>query len=106
MKTQALKQALDKWQFDAAIGGARRNEEKSRAKERIFRFRREQPSWDPTNQRPALWNLHNPRSHQGESVRVFPNSTWPELDFVLYIFMENLPVTSLTFPRHRGSETR
>src|SRR3546814_7531215 len=92
MKTQALKQALDKWQFDAAIGGARRDEEKSRAKERIFSFRSEQHRWDPKNQRPELWNLYNTRIHKGESVRVFPISNWTELDVWLYIFRENIPV--------------
>src|SRR3546814_5512270 len=80
MKTQALKQALDRWGFDAAIGGARRDEEKSRAKERIFSFRSAAHRWDPKNQRPELWNLYNTRIHKGESVRVFPISNWTELD--------------------------
>ena len=101
MKTQALKQALDKWTFDAAIGGARRDEEKSRAKERIFSFRNEQHRWDPKNQRPELWNLYNTRIHKGESVRVFPISNWTELDVWLYIFRENIPVPSLYFAKER-----
>jgi len=101
MKTQALKQALDKWQFDAAIGGARRDEEKSRAKERIFSFRSAQHRWDPKNQRPELWNLYNTRIHKGESVRVFPLSNWTELDIWLYIYRENIPVPSLYFARER-----
>ena len=101
MKTQALKQALDKWGFDAAIGGARRDEEKSRAKERIFSFRSAQHRWDPKNQRPELWNLFNTRIHKGESVRVFPISNWTELDVWLYIFRENIPVPSLYFARER-----
>ena len=101
MKTQALKQALDKWGFDAAIGGARRDEEKSRAKERIFSFRSAQHRWDPKNQRPELWNLFNTRIHKGESVRVFPISNWTELDVWLYIFRESIPVPSLYFARER-----
>ena len=101
MKTQALKQALSKWGFDAAIGGARRDEEKSRAKERIFSFRNEQHRWDPKNQRPELWNLYNTRTHKGESVRVFPISNWTELDVWLYIFRENIPVPSLYFAKER-----
>jgi sulfate adenylyltransferase subunit 2 len=101
MKTQALKQALDRWQFDAAIGGARRDEEKSRAKERIFSFRNAQHRWDPKNQRPELWNLYNTRIHKGESVRVFPISNWTELDVWLYIFRENIAVPSLYFARER-----
>ena len=101
MKTQALKQALDKWAFDAAIGGARRDEEKSRAKERIFSFRSEQHRWDPKNQRPELWSLYNTRIHKGESVRVFPISNWTELDVWLYIFRENIPVPSLYFAKER-----
>ena len=101
MKTQALKQALDKWAFDAAIGGARRDEEKSRAKERIFSFRSEQHRWDPKNQRPELWNLYNTRIHKGESVRVFPISNWTELDVWLYIYREKIPVPSLYFARER-----
>jgi len=101
MKTQALKQALDKWGFDAAIGGARRDEEKSRAKERIFSFRSAQHRWDPKNQRPELWNLFNTRIHKGESVRVFPISNWTELDVWLYILRESIPVPSLYFARER-----
>ena len=101
MKTQALKQALDKWQFDAAIGGARRDEEKSRAKERIFSFRSSAHRWDAKNQRPELWNLYNTRIHKGESVRVFPISNWTELDVWLYIFRENIPVPSLYLARER-----
>ena len=101
MKTQGLKQALDKWGFDAAIGGARRDEEKSRAKERIFSFRSAQHRWDPKNQRPELWNLFNTRIHKGESVRVFPISNWTELDVWLYIFRENIPVPSLYFAKER-----
>ncbi|MBP7158592.1 MAG: sulfate adenylyltransferase subunit 2, partial [Thermomonas sp.] len=101
MKTQGLKQALDKWGFDAAIGGARRDEEKSRAKERIFSFRNDQHRWDPKNQRPELWNLYNTRIHAGESVRVFPISNWTELDVWLYIYRENIPVPSLYLARER-----
>jgi sulfate adenylyltransferase subunit 2 len=101
MKTQGLKQALDQHGFDAAIGGARRDEEKSRAKERIFSFRSAQHRWDPKNQRPELWNLFNTRIHKGESVRVFPISNWTELDVWLYIFRENIPVPSLYFARER-----
>ena len=95
MKTQSLKQALDKYAFDAAIGGARRDEEKSRAKERVFSFRNAQHRWDPKNQRPELWNLYNARIKKGESVRVFPLSNWTELDIWLYIYRENIPVPSL-----------
>ena len=101
MKTQALKQALEKWGFDAAVGGARRDEEKSRAKERIFSFRNAQHRWDPKSQRPELWNLYNTRIHKGESVRVFPISNWTELDVWLYIFRENIPVPSLYFAKER-----
>ena len=101
MKTQALKQALDKWGFDAAIGGARRDEEKSRAKERIFSFRNAQHRWDPKQQRPELWNLYNTRIHKGESVRVFPISNWTELDVWLYIYRENIPVPSLYLAAER-----
>ncbi len=97
MKTQALRQALDAGAFDAAIGGARRDEEKSRAKERIFSFRNEHHRWDPKNQRAELWNLYNTRIHKGESVRVFPISNWTELDVWLYILRENIPVPSLYF---------
>ncbi len=101
MKTQALKQALDKFGFDAAIGGARRDEEKSRAKERVFSFRSAQHRWDPKNQRPELWNLYNARIHKGESVRVFPISNWTELDVWLYIFREKIPVPSLYLAAER-----
>mgnify|MGYP003296348270 CR=1 FL=1 len=101
MKTQALKQALDASGFDAAIGGARRDEEKSRAKERIFSFRNAQHRWDPKNQRPELWNLYNTRIHRGESVRVFPISNWTELDVWLYIYREKIPVPSLYFAAER-----
>ncbi len=101
MKTQGLKQALDKFAFDAAIGGARRDEEKSRAKERVFSFRSAQHRWDPKNQRPELWNLYNARIHKGESVRVFPLSNWTELDIWLYIFRERIPVPSLYLAKVR-----
>ena len=101
MKTQALKQALDRFGFDAAIGGARRDEEKSRAKERIFSFRNAQHRWDPKNQRPELWNLYNARIHRGESVRAFPLSNWTELDIWLYIYREGIPVPSLYFAAER-----
>lgn len=101
MKTQALKQALDQGDFDAAIGGARRDEEKSRAKERVFSFRSAQHRWDPKNQRPELWNLYNARIHKGESVRVFPLSNWTELDIWLYIYREGIEVPSLYFARER-----
>jgi sulfate adenylyltransferase subunit 2 len=101
MKTQALKQALDLGGFDAAIGGARRDEEKSRAKERVFSFRTAQHRWDPKSQRPELWNLYNTRIHKGESVRVFPISNWTELDVWLYIFREKIPVPSLYFADER-----
>lgn len=101
MKTQALRQALDRFGFDAAIGGARRDEEKSRAKERIFSFRSAQHRWDPRHQRPELWNLYNTRIHKGESVRVFPLSNWTELDVWLYIYRERIPVPSLYFAAPR-----
>ena len=101
MKTQGLKQALDKYGFDAAIGGARRDEEKSRAKERIFSFRNAQHRWDPKSQRPELWNLYNARIHKGESVRAFPLSNWTELDIWLYIYRENIPVPSLYLAAQR-----
>ena len=101
MKTQALKQALDAGGFDAAIGGARRDEEKSRAKERIFSFRSAQHRWDPKAQRPELWSLYNARIHKGESVRVFPLSNWTELDIWLYIYREEIPVPSLYFAAQR-----
>jgi len=95
MKTQGLKQALDKHRFDAAFGGARRDEEKSRAKERVFSFRSGQHRWDPKNQRPELWNLYNTRVHKGESMRVFPLSNWTELDIWQYIYRENIEIPSL-----------
>jgi sulfate adenylyltransferase subunit 2 len=101
MKTQALKQALDQYGFDAAIGGARRDEEKSRAKERVFSFRNAQHRWDPKSQRPELWNLFNTRLHKGESVRVFPLSNWTELDVWLYIQREAIPVVPLYFAAER-----
>ncbi|MGA9342154.1 MAG: sulfate adenylyltransferase subunit CysD [Rhodanobacteraceae bacterium] len=101
MKTQALKQALEKHQFDAAIGGARRDEEKSRAKERVFSFRNAQHRWDPKRQRPELWNLYNARIAKGESVRVFPLSNWTELDIWLYIYREQIEVPSLYFAAER-----
>jgi len=95
MKTQGLKQALDKYKFDAAFGGARRDEEKARAKERIFSFRTEQHRWDAKNQRPELWNVFNTRVHKGESMRVFPLSNWTELDIWQYIYKENIEIPSL-----------
>ena len=99
MKTDALKQALDLHQFDAAFGGARRDEEKSRAKERIFSFRSAGHGWDPRNQRPELWNLFNTRIRQGETMRVFPLSNWTELDVWEYIMLEKIPVVPLYFAR-------
>ena len=101
MKTQALKQALDQHGFDAAVGGARRDEEKSRAKERVFSFRNAQHRWDPKSQRPELWDLYNARVHKGESVRVFPLSNWTELDIWLYIYREAIDVPSLYFAAPR-----
>lgn len=101
MKTEALKQALDKYGFDAAFGGARRDEEKSRAKERIFSFRTKSHSWDPRDQRPELWNLINTRIAAGESVRVFPLSNWTELDIWQYIAIEKIPVVPLYFAKER-----
>lgn len=101
MKTDALKQALDKYGFDAAFGGARRDEEKSRAKERIFSFRDSRHRWDPKNQRPELWNLYNARKNKGESIRVFPLSNWTELDIWQYIFLENIPIVPLYFAKQR-----
>jgi sulfate adenylyltransferase subunit 2 len=101
MKTLALKQALEAGRYDAAIGGARRDEEKSRAKERVFSFRSAQHRWDPKAQRPELWSLYNTRVHAGESVRVFPLSNWTELDIWLYISRENIPVVPLYFARPR-----
>jgi sulfate adenylyltransferase subunit 2 len=101
MKTQGLRQALDKYGFDAAFGGARRDEEKSRAKERIFSFRSAQHRWDPKTQRPELWKLYNARKHKGESIRVFPLSNWTELDVWQYIYRENIPIVPLYFARER-----
>ncbi len=101
MKTQGLKQALDKYGFDAAFGGARRDEEKSRAKERIFSFRSNQHRWDPKNQRPELWNIYNSRIQKGESIRVFPLSNWTELDIWQYIHLENIPIVPLYFAKER-----
>ena len=101
MKTDALKQALDKYGFDAAFGGARRDEEKSRAKERIFSFRDARHRWDPKNQRPELWNIYNARKNKGESIRVFPLSNWTELDIWQYIFLENIPIVPLYFASER-----
>ncbi len=101
MKTDGLKQALDKHQFDVAFGGARRDEEKSRAKERIFSFRTSKHRWDPKNQRPELWNLYNSRKNQGESIRVFPLSNWTELDIWQYIHLEKIPIVPLYFSKER-----
>ncbi len=101
MKTQGLRQALDKWQFDAVFGGARRDEEKSRAKERIFSFRDENHRWDPKNQRPELWKLYNAHVNKGESIRVFPISNWTELDIWLYIWLENIDIVPLYFAKKR-----
>jgi sulfate adenylyltransferase subunit 2 len=101
MKTQGLKQALDKYGFDAAIGGARRDEEKSRAKERVFSFRSRSHRWDPRNQRPELWRVYNCRVAQGESVRVFPLSNWTELDIWQYIYLEDIPIVPLYFAKPR-----
>ena len=101
MKTQGLKQALDKYGFDAAFGGARRDEEKSRAKERIFSFRSAQHRWDPKNQRPELWSLYNTRKNKGESIRVFPLSNWTELDIWQYIHLEKIPIVPLYFAAER-----
>ncbi|PQA85773.1 sulfate adenylyltransferase subunit CysD [Marinicaulis flavus] len=101
MKTQSLKQALDKYKFDAAFGGARRDEEKSRAKERIFSFRSREHRWDPKNQRPELWNIYNTRINKGESIRVFPLSNWTELDIWQYIYRESIPIVPLYFAAER-----
>jgi len=101
MKTEALKQALDKWEFDAAFGGARRDEEKSRAKERVFSFRSAGHVWDPRNQRPELWQLYNTRISKGETIRVFPLSNWTELDIWQYTRAENIPVVPLYFAAPR-----
>lgn len=101
MKTQALLQGLNKYKFDAAFGGARRDEEKSRAKERIFSFRDKFHQWDPKNQRPELWDIFNAKVHQGESIRVFPISNWTELDIWQYIRLENIPIVPLYFAKER-----
>jgi sulfate adenylyltransferase subunit 2 len=101
MKTQALKQAIDKYRFTAAFGGARRDEERSRAKERIFSFRSAQHSWDPRNQRPELWRLYNCRVREAESVRVFPLANWTELDVWRYIHREQIPIVPLYFAKER-----
>jgi sulfate adenylyltransferase subunit 2 len=101
MKTQALLQGLDKYKFDAAFGGARRDEEKSRAKERIFSFRDNFHQWDPKNQRPELWNIYNAKVQKGESIRVFPISNWTELDIWQYIRLENIPIVPLYYAKER-----
>ena len=101
MKTQSLRQALDKHRFDAAFGGARRDEEKSRAKERVFSFRDKNHRWDPKNQRPELWNIYNARVHKGESIRVFPLSNWTELDVWQYIHLEKIEIVPLYFAASR-----
>lgn len=101
MKTQGLKQALDKYGFDAAFGGARRDEEKSRAKERVYSFRDEHHCWDPKNQRPELWNIYNGKVNKGESIRVFPLSNWTELDIWQYIYLENIEIPSLYLAKKR-----
>lgn len=101
MKTDALKQALDKYGFDAAFGGARRDEEKSRAKERVYSFRDKNHRWDPKNQRPELWNIYNGKINQGESIRVFPLSNWTELDVWQYIYLESIPIVPLYFAAKR-----
>ncbi len=101
MKTEGLKQALDQYKFDAAFGGARRDEEKSRAKERVYSFRDQFHRWDPKNQRPELWNLYNSRVNKGESIRVFPLSNWTELDVWQYIHLEKIPIVPLYFAKER-----
>lgn len=101
MKTEALKQALDHYGFDAAFGGARRDEEKSRAKERVYSFRNQHHQWDPKNQRPELWNLYNAKVNAGESIRVFPLSNWTELDVWLYLLREKIPIVPLYFAAYR-----
>jgi len=101
MKTEALKQALSKYEFDCAFGGARRDEEKSRAKERIFSFRDSHHQWDPKNQRPELWNIFNAKIKKGENVRVFPLSNWTELDVWLYVWLQGIPVVPLYFAKER-----
>jgi sulfate adenylyltransferase subunit 2 len=101
MKTEGLKQALDRYRFDAAFGGARRDEEKSRAKERVYSFRDRNHRWDPKNQRPELWNLYNGKINRGESIRVFPLSNWTELDVWQYIYLEDIPIVPLYFAAER-----
>ncbi|GGL95643.1 sulfate adenylyltransferase subunit CysD [Pseudomonas asuensis] len=101
MKTQGLKQALDKYGFDAAFGGARRDEEKSRAKERVYSFRDNKHRWDPKNQRPELWSIYNGNINKGESIRVFPLSNWTELDIWQYIYLESIPIVPLYFAAER-----
>ncbi len=101
MKTDSLKQGLNKYKFDAAFGGARRDEEKSRAKERVYSFRDKNHRWDPKNQRPELWNIYNGKLDQGESIRVFPLSNWTELDIWQYIHLENIPIVPLYFAKKR-----
>ena len=101
MKTDGLKQALDHYGFDAAFGGARRDEEKSRAKERVYSFRNEFHQWDPKNQRPELWNLYNAKINKGESIRIFPLSNWTELDIWLYLLREEIPIVPLYFAAER-----
>ncbi|MFL2957685.1 MAG: sulfate adenylyltransferase subunit CysD [Candidatus Thalassarchaeaceae archaeon] len=101
MKTEGLKQAIDKYQFDVAFGGARRDEEKSRAKERIFSFRTTQHRWDPKKQRPELWNIYNSFKNEGETIRVFPLSNWTELDIWQYIHLEKIPIVPLYFSKER-----
>jgi sulfate adenylyltransferase subunit 2 len=106
MKTEGLKQALNKYGFDAAFGGARRDEEKSRAKERVYSFRDKLHQWDPKNQRPELWSLYNGKVNKGESIRVFPLSNWTELDVWQYIHLENIPIVPLYFAAERPVVTR
>jgi len=106
MKTESLKQALDKFGFDAAFGGARRDEEKSRAKERIFSFRTAQHRWDPKQQRPELWRVYNARKNKGESIRAFPLSNWTELDIWQYIYLQNIPIVPLYFAKERPVASR
>jgi len=101
MKTQGLKQALNKYGFDAAFGGARRDEEKSRAKERVYSFRDDNHRWDPKSQRPELWNIYNGKVHKGESIRVFPLSNWTELDIWQYIYLESIPIVPLYLAKER-----
>jgi len=101
MKTQGLKQALNKFGFDAAFGGARRDEEKSRAKERVYSFRDDNHRWDPKSQRPELWNIYNGKVHKGESIRVFPLSNWTELDIWQYIYLESIPIVPLYLAKER-----